>query len=68
MNENYKKLAQLREGLEAGGDGKCYCTCYDCRGLQNRRLLITTAQKHCRDKGHAKGVYEYCPLVRGFNI
>jgi hypothetical protein len=68
MNENDRKLAQLREGLEARGDEKCYFPCYDCRGLQNRRLLITTSQKHCREKGHAEGGYEYRPLVRGFNI
>ena len=68
MNENDRKLARLREALEVRGDGKCYCPCYDCKGLQNRRLLITIAQKHCREKGHAKGGYEYHPLVRGFNI
>jgi hypothetical protein len=68
MNENDKKLARLRAALEARGNGKCYCPCYDCRGLQNIRLLITTAQKHCREKGHAEGGYEYRPLVRGFNI
>jgi hypothetical protein len=68
MNENDRKLAQLRVTLEARGDGKCYCPSYDCRGLQNRILLITTTQKHCREKGHAEGGYEYRPLVRGFNI
>ena len=68
MNENGRKLAQLRLALEVRGDGKCYCPCYDCRGFKNRRLLITTAQKHCREKGHTEGGYEYHPLVRGFNI
>jgi hypothetical protein len=68
MNKNDKKLARLRATLEVRGDGKCYFPCYDCRGLQNRILLITTAQKHCREKGHAEGGYEYRPLVRGFNI
>ena len=68
MNENDRKLAWLRATLEARGDGKCYFPCYDCRGLQNRRILITTDQKHCREKGHAEGGYEYRPLVRGFNI
>jgi hypothetical protein len=68
MNENDRKLARLRAALEARGDGKFYCPCYDCRGLQNRILLITTAQKHCREKGHVEGGYEYRPLVRGFNI
>jgi hypothetical protein len=68
MNENDRNLARLRAALEARGDRKCYFPCYDWRGLQNRRLLITTAQKHCREKGHAEGGYEYRPLVRGFNI
>jgi hypothetical protein len=68
MNENDRKLAWLRVTLEARGDGKFHCPFYDCRVLQNRRLLITTAQIHCREKGHAEGGYEYCPLVRGFNI
>jgi hypothetical protein len=68
MNENDRKLSQLRATLEARGDGKCYFPCYDCRGLQNIRLLITAAQRHCREKGHAEGGYEYRPLVRGFNI
>jgi hypothetical protein len=68
MNENDRKLARLRAELEARGDGKCYFPCYDCRGFQNRILLITTAQKHYREKRHAEGGYEYRPLVRGFNI
>jgi hypothetical protein len=68
MNENHRKLARLRAALEARGNGKCYCPCYDYRGLKNRIILITTTQKHCREKGHAEGGYEYRPLVRGFNI
>jgi hypothetical protein len=68
MKENDRKLAQLRAALEARGDGKCYFPCYDSIGFQNRRLLITTTQRHCREKGHAEGGYEYRPLVRGFNI
>ena len=68
MNENDRKLARLRATLEERGDGKCYFPCYDCKGLQNRRLLITTTQKNCREKGHTEGGYEYRPLVRGFNI
>ena len=68
MKENDMKLARLRVELEVRGDGKYYCPFYDCRGLKNRRLLITTTQKHCREKGHAEGGYEYHPLVRGFNI
>ena len=68
MKENDRKLARLRVALEARGDGKCDFPCYDCRGLQNRRLLIIIAQKYCREKGHAEEGYEYRPLVRGFNI
>jgi hypothetical protein len=68
MNENDRKLARLRAALEVRGDGKCYCPFYDYRGLQKKRLLITTSQIHCREKGHAEGGYEYRPLVRGFNI
>jgi hypothetical protein len=58
MNENERKLSHE----------KCYCPCYDCRGLQKKKNLITTSQRHCREKGHAEGGYEYRPLVRGFNI
>jgi hypothetical protein len=36
--------------------------------MQIKRLLITTTKRHCREKGHAEGGYEYRPLVRGFNI
>jgi hypothetical protein len=68
MNENDRKLSRLRVTLEARDDGKCYCPYYDWRGLQKRRLLITTTQRHCGEKGHAEGGYEYRPLVRGFNI
>jgi hypothetical protein len=68
MNENDKKLDRLRAALEARGKGKCYFPCYDCKGLKKRRLLITTTQRHCREKGHAEGGYEYRPLVKGFNI
>ena len=49
MNENARKLAQLRAELEARGDGKCYFPCSDCRGLQRRRILRTTTERHCRE-------------------
>jgi len=42
MNENARRLAQVTAALEARGDGKCYCPCNDCMGLQRRRILITT--------------------------
>jgi hypothetical protein len=68
MNENDRKLARLRAELEARGDGKCYFSLYDHRGLQRKRLLITTIERHCREKGHTEGGYEYRPSIRGFNI
>ena len=68
MNENARKLARFRVALEARGDGKCYCPCNDCRGLQRRIILITTAERHCREKGHAEGGNEYRPLVRGYSV
>jgi hypothetical protein len=68
MNGNDRKLARVRATSEARGNIKCYCPCYDCRGLKNRILLIKTSQRHCREKGHVEGGYEYRPLVRGFNI
>jgi hypothetical protein len=68
MNENDRKIARLRATLEARGDGNFYFPCYDCRGLQRKRLLITTTERHRREKGHAEEGYEYHPLVRGFNI
>ena len=66
MNENSRKLSQFRVALEARGDEKIYFPCFDCRALQRRRILRTTAERHCREKGHAERGYEYCPLVRGF--
>ena len=68
MNENARKISQFRAALEARGDGKFYFPCSDCEGLQRRRILITTAEIHCREKGHAEGGYEYHPLVRGYSI
>jgi hypothetical protein len=68
MNKNDMNLSQLRASLEVRGDGKCYFPCYDCRDMQRKRLLITIVERHCREKGHNEGGYEYHPLVRGFNI
>ena len=68
MNENARKLAQFRSAIGVRGDGKCYWPYSDCRGLQRIRILITTAERHCREKGHAEGGYEYRPLVRGYSI
>jgi hypothetical protein len=61
MNENDRKLARLRATLEARGDGKCYFPCYDCRGLQNRRLLITTPKNIVGRRGTPKGVMNIVP-------
>ena len=68
MNENARKLAQFRVALEARGDGNFYFPCFDCGGLQRRRILITIAERHCKEKGHTEGGYEYHPLVRGYSI
>jgi len=38
-----KDTSELRARLEAKGDGKCYCPC-DCRGFNERRLLIKTIE------------------------
>ena len=54
--------------LEVKGDGKCYFPCNDCRGLRTRRILWTSAKKHCKEKGHAEGGYEYHPLVRRYSL
>ena len=68
MNENARKLAQFRAALEARGDGKFYCPCSDCKGVQRRRILRMISERHCREKGHAEGGYEYRPLIRGYSI
>ena len=62
--ENNKRYGEFKETLEAKGDEKCYCPCNDCRGLRMRRILGTSAEKHCKKKGHAKGGFEYLPLLR----
>ena len=42
---------------------KCYCPCKKCKGLKTRRILITTAQSHCRQHGHVEGGHEFRPLL-----
>ena len=54
--------------LEAKGDVKCYFPCNDCIGFPTRRILRTLAKKHCKEKGHAEGGYEYHPLVRWYSL
>ena len=50
------------------GDGKCYFPCNDCRVLWTRIILRTSTKKHCKEKGHARGGYEYNPLVRRYSL
>ena len=68
MNENARKLAQFRVALEAKGYVKCYFPCSKYRGLQRRRILITTTKRHFRERGHTEGGYQYRPFVRGYSI
>jgi hypothetical protein len=69
MNGNARRISQFRATLmEAKGNGKCYCCCNDCRGLQIRRILTTTTEKHYREKGHIEWGYEYHPLVRHYSL
>jgi hypothetical protein len=65
MNENARTLTQFRPDLEVKGDGKCYFRCNDCRGLQTRRILITTTENHFRERGRVEGGYEYHFRERG---
>ena len=64
---NRQLLAKLWDAAKRRGDGKCYCPCTQCRGFKMRRILISTATKHCREHGHAKGGNEYRPFV-GFAL
>ena len=66
--ENNKRYAEFKATLEVNGDGKCYFPCNDCRGLQPRIILRTSAEKHCKEKGHAEGGFEYSPLVRCYSL
>ena len=68
MNENARKLPQFRAALEVRGDGKFYFPCFDCKGLQRRRILRIPAERHCREKGHVEWGSEYHPLVTGYSI
>ena len=66
--ENNKRYIEFKETLEVKGDGKCYFPCNDCRGFRTRRNLRITAEKHCKDKGHVEGGFEYHPLVRRYSL
>ena len=61
--DNQQLLAKLWDAAKRRGDGKCYCPCTQCRGFKRRRILISTATKHCREHGHAEGGNEYRPFV-----
>ena len=56
--ENNRSYAKAMTTLEAKGDGKCCFPCNDCRGLWTRRILWTSVEKNCKEKGHAEGAYE----------
>ena len=66
--KNIRGYVEFKVALEAKGDGKCYFPCNDCRGLWMRRILRTTVEKHCKEKGHVEGGYEYIPLVRWYSL
>ena len=57
-------LARLWDVTKRRADGKCYYPCTQCRGFKRRRILISTATKHCKEHGHAGGGgNEYRPFV-----
>ena len=60
---NRQLLARLWDTVKRRGDGKCYCPCTQCTGFKRRRILISTATKHCREHGHGEGENEYHPFV-----
>ena len=66
--ENNKRYVEFKETLEVKGDGKCYFPCNDSRGLRMRRILRTSVEKHCKEKGHAEGGFEYRSLVRRYSL
>jgi len=65
MSQNIPQGAQRYIGStsRAFEDGKFYCPCRNCMGLNPRRILITSAKKNCKDYGHAKGEHAYHPFV-----
>ena len=66
--ENNRRYAEAKATLEVKGDGKCYFPCNNCRGLRTRINLRTSAEKNCKEKGHAEGGHEYDPLVRRYSL
>ena len=61
--QNRETIDRLWSNLKRKGDGKCYCPCKICKGLNCRRLLIKTVKRHCRENGHIEGGHDYHPLV-----
>ena len=59
--ENNKRYFEFKEALEVKDNGKCYFPCNDCRGLKTRRILGTSVEKHCKEKGHAEGGLNIVP-------
>ena len=61
--QNQQLFARLWDAVKRRGHGKCYCPCSQSMGFNRRRILISTATKHCREHGHTKGGNEYRPFV-----
>ena len=66
--ENNKRYNEIKEAAEMKGDGKYYFPSNDCRGFQMRMILRTLTEKHCKEKGHVEGGYEYCPLLIRYSL
>ena len=60
---NRQLISRLWDGVKRKGDGKCYCSCSQCRGFNRRILKISKTKRHCREHGHIEGGHEYHPLV-----
>ena len=60
---NRQLLTRLWDATKRRDDGKCYCPCTQCSGFKRRRILISTATKHCKEHGHAEGGNEYRPFI-----
>ena len=60
--QNNETMAALWAQFRRKPD-KCYCPCKKCKGLKNQRILITTAQSHCRQHGRIEGGHDFCQLV-----
>ena len=61
--QNRETIARLWSNLKRKGDGKFYCLCKICKGLNRRRLLIRIIKRHCGENGHIEGGHDYHQLV-----